>query len=67
MATTTGALRWRPPRARAALPTERAEPDAAARRVRLLKLGNFDEPTYLTAPRGDRRRFVVEREGRIGW
>ena len=45
--------------------TERAEPDAAARRVRLLKLGNFDQPTYLTAPRGDRRRFVVEREGRI--
>ena len=28
-------------------------------------LGRFDEPTYLTAPRGDRRRFVVERDGRI--
>jgi glucose/arabinose dehydrogenase len=40
---------------------------AAARRpVRLLLLGRFDEPTYLTAPRGERRRrFVVEREGRI--
>jgi glucose/arabinose dehydrogenase len=34
-------------------------------RVRLLLLGRFNEPTYITAPRGDRRRFVVEREGRI--
>ena len=34
-------------------------------RVRLLPLGHFDEPTYLTAPRGDSRRFVVERGGRI--
>jgi glucose/arabinose dehydrogenase len=41
--------------------------DAAARRrpVRLLRLGSFDEPTHLAAPRGDRRRFVVERAGRI--
>ncbi len=39
---------------------------AAARRpVRLLRLGEFSEPTYLAAPRGDRRRFVVERGGRI--
>jgi glucose/arabinose dehydrogenase len=40
---------------------------AAARRpVRLLLLGRFDEPTYLAAPRGERRRrFVVEREGSI--
>jgi glucose/arabinose dehydrogenase len=40
---------------------------ASARRpVRLLPLGRFDEPTYLAAPRGERRlRFVVEREGRI--
>jgi glucose/arabinose dehydrogenase len=38
---------------------------AARRRVRLLPLGRFDQPTYLTAPRGDRRRFVVERPGRI--
>jgi glucose/arabinose dehydrogenase len=40
---------------------------AAARRpVRLLLLGRFEEPTYVTAPRGERRRrFVVEREGRI--
>ena len=39
-----------------------AEP--AARRVRLLRLGRFDQPTYITAPSGDSRRFVVEREGR---
>ena len=38
---------------------------AARREVRLLRLGSFSEPTYLTAPRGDRRRFVVERSGRI--
>ncbi len=42
-----------------------AEAAPSARPVRLLKLGNFDEPTHLAAPRGDRRRFVVEREGRI--
>ena len=41
-----------------------AEP-AQRRPVRLLPLGRFDQPTYLTAPRGDRRRFVVEREGRV--
>jgi glucose/arabinose dehydrogenase len=34
-------------------------------RVRLLLLGRFNEPTYVTSPRGDKRRFVVEREGRI--
>jgi len=33
--------------------------------VRLLRLGSFDQPTYLAAPRGDRRRFVVQREGSI--
>jgi glucose/arabinose dehydrogenase len=50
-----------------AVSTPREEPAAPAqgRRVRLLPLGNFNEPTYLTAPRGDRRRFVVEREGTI--
>jgi len=41
-----------------------AEP-SRRRPVRLLPLGRFDEPTYVTAPPGDRRRFVVEREGRI--
>ncbi len=44
----------------------RAPPAApAATQLRLLRLGSFDQPTYLTAPRGDRRRFVVERPGRI--
>lgn len=38
----------------------------AARGVRLLRVGSFDSPTYVAAPRGDRtRRFVVERAGRI--
>jgi glucose/arabinose dehydrogenase len=54
---------------RAAEPAEGDAGDgsAAARRpVRLLLLGRFDEPTYLAAPRGERRRrFVVERGGRI--
>jgi glucose/arabinose dehydrogenase len=41
------------------------EAEASGRPVRLLRLGSFDEPTYLAAPRGDSRRFVVERGGRI--
>src|SRR4051812_49529485 len=42
------------------------EPHAAATHVRLLRLGTFRSPTFLTAPPGDRhRRFVVERAGRI--
>src|SRR3954466_4841118 len=41
-------------------------PHAAAKHIRLLKLGNFRSPTFLTSPPGDRhRRFVVERAGRI--
>jgi len=44
--------------------TTPAEP-AQRRPVRLLLLGRFSEPTYVAAPRGDRRRFVVERAGRI--
>src|SRR5215208_3769819 len=52
---------------RPAVRTQSEEPAAPAQRrpVRLLRLGNFNEPTYLTAPRGDRRRFVVERAGTI--
>jgi glucose/arabinose dehydrogenase len=46
-------------------PRTEASPAQARRPVRLLALGRFDQPTYLTAPRGDRRRFVVERAGRI--
>jgi glucose/arabinose dehydrogenase len=39
---------------------------AASRGVRLVKIGDFDGPLYVTAPPGDRRRiFVVEQGGRI--
>jgi len=38
---------------------------AAKRPVHLIRLGRFNQPTYITAPRGDSRRFVVEREGTI--
>jgi glucose/arabinose dehydrogenase len=39
---------------------------AASRGVRLVKIGDFDGPLYVTAPPGDRRRiFVVEQAGRI--
>jgi glucose/arabinose dehydrogenase len=45
---------------------EGAAPAQGGRPVRLLLLGRFDEPTYIAAPRGDRRRrFVVQREGSI--
>ena len=38
---------------------------AAGRGVRLVKVGDFDSPLYVTAPPGDRRRiFVVEQAGR---
>jgi glucose/arabinose dehydrogenase len=39
---------------------------AAARGVRLRRIGTFRDPLYVTAPPGDRRRvFVVEQSGRI--
>ena len=39
---------------------------AAGRGVRLVKVGDFDSPLYVTAPPGDRRRiFVVEQAGQI--
>jgi glucose/arabinose dehydrogenase len=38
----------------------------AAARPRLVRIGTFDQPLYVTAPPGDRRRiFVVEQPGRI--
>src|SRR3954471_553911 len=47
-------------------PAPEPQPHAAAPHVRLLRLGTFRSPTYITAPPGDRqRRFVVERAGRI--
>jgi glucose/arabinose dehydrogenase len=45
-----------------------ADPDTsgAARGVRLLNVGRFSEPVYVTAPPADRNRlFVVEKAGRI--
>lgn len=43
-----------------------AAPAQRRRPVRLLLLGRFDNPTYLAAPPGDRRRrFVVQRDGDI--
>ncbi|HEX2259658.1 MAG TPA: PQQ-dependent sugar dehydrogenase [Actinomycetota bacterium] len=32
---------------------------------RLVRIGEFDQPTYVAAPPGDRRLFIVERDGRI--
>jgi glucose/arabinose dehydrogenase len=47
-------------------PAEPPADTAAARRpVRLLRVGSFDNPTFVSAPRGDRRRFVVQRGGTI--
>jgi glucose/arabinose dehydrogenase len=40
--------------------------EAAARGVRLQRVGTFRDPLFVTAPPGDRRRvFVVEQSGRI--
>ena len=64
MAATTRAGR----RPRNATPEEAGTPAdaAAARGVRLRKLGDFSQPVFVTAPRGDRdRQFVVEQDGRI--
>jgi len=51
----------------AARPEQNTEANgsAARRPVRLLRLGSFDAPTFLAAPRGDSRRFVVQRGGTI--
>src|SRR4051794_10531265 len=39
---------------------------AAARGVKLVKVGSFDQPLYVTAPPADKRRvFVVGQGGRI--
>ncbi|HEV7459205.1 MAG TPA: PQQ-dependent sugar dehydrogenase [Solirubrobacteraceae bacterium] len=44
----------------------RPAPAHAAAGVRLVKVGSFDHPLYVTAPPGDHRRlFVVEETGRI--
>jgi len=44
----------------------RQDAKGSAAGARLLKVGTFAEPTFLTSPPGDRRRrFVTERAGRI--
>ena len=50
-----------------AAPAEAPEAEAAqSRGVKLVRVGRFNEPTYVTAPPGDRTRyFVVEQAGRI--
>jgi glucose/arabinose dehydrogenase len=40
-----------------------ASASASAAPVQLKKVGQFKEPVYVTAPRGDSRLFVVERAG----
>jgi glucose/arabinose dehydrogenase len=46
--------------------TAATAPARAAAGVRLFKVGSFEQPLYVTAPPGDRRRvFVVEQTGRI--
>ena len=47
-------------------PTRRAPRPGPGRGVRLATVGRFEQPVYVTAPAGDRRRlFVVEQTGRI--
>jgi glucose/arabinose dehydrogenase len=55
-----------PPAAAAtATPMPTATP-AARPGLRLQRVGTFEDPVYVTAPRGDRRRiFVVEQGGRV--
>jgi glucose/arabinose dehydrogenase len=42
-----------------------ADGTSGRRPVRLLRLGKFDAPTFIASPRGDSRRFVVQRSGTI--
>ncbi len=51
----------------AVTPEATATPSAgAARGVRLRKVGDFDDPVYVTSPPGDReRQFVAEQGGRV--
>ncbi len=47
-------------------PSAGEAPVAGTAKVRLSRVGSFDEPIYVTAPPGDTKRvFVVERPGRI--
>ena len=52
----------------ASAPAPATQPDVrpARKRIRLARIGTFDQPTYVTAPPGDRARvFVTEQPGRI--
>jgi glucose/arabinose dehydrogenase len=47
-------------------PASTAPAKAAARGVRLVRVGSFQNPLYVTSPPGDRRRvFVVEQNGKV--
>ena len=47
-------------------PAATATPAQRRRGVRLVRIGTFNAPVFVTAPRGDRRvQFVVEQGGRI--
>ena len=43
----------------------RDEDVTSAGSTRLVKVADFESPTYLSSPRGDDRQFVTERAGRI--
>ena len=45
--------------------SEASEDQEPSSRVKLVEVGHFDQPVYVTAPSGDPRLFVVERAGRI--
>jgi glucose/arabinose dehydrogenase len=50
----------------ATAPAHTTAPAQATAGVKLVRVGNFDQPVYVTAPPGDRHRvFVVEQTGRI--
>jgi hypothetical protein len=44
---------------------EVAQEDSPAPVVKLVEIGRFDEPLYVTSPPNDDRLFVVEKKGRI--
>ena len=65
-----GGAAARTPTATARRPTAEATSTptatASARGAKLRKIGDFDSPVFVTAPRGDRKvQFVVEQGGRI--
>jgi glucose/arabinose dehydrogenase len=63
---TTGATGGGPATSTATTATGAPTGAAAGRGVKLVKVGRFDQPLYVTAPPADRRRiFVVGQAGRI--